>query len=51
MSGSVVPYRARDEAEPAGAPETDDDDVYSGDLDAMHGRLVRWFEEAERSSS
>src|SRR4051812_10710783 len=25
-------------------------DVYAGDQDALHAKLVRWFEEAERAS-
>lgn len=49
MSASVIPYRASDETE-IGASNGDADE-YPRDLDQLHAKLVRWFEEAELASA
>ncbi len=48
MSATLNQFLAPDEAEPARKPERVD--AYAGDQDALHDKLVRWFEEAERAS-
>src|SRR6476619_3322717 len=50
MSQSLVAYLdPKEDAAPEAAPSRDAS-AYPRDLDALHARLVRWFEEAERSS-
>ena len=49
MSATLNAFLSPDDTDAPGKPERDQD-TYAGDQDALHVKLVRWFEEAERAS-